>query len=437
MLVPTVRLALLIAGGGLILAPGLGRPALLPIAVGWNLLLLAAVLADALLLPRREQVRIARRCAAAFSLGESNRVVLEVRNHSPRALRLRLVDQTPALCAEPEELPAVLIAPGAGREVPYRLVAERRGRDRFGGVTARWRGPFGLLERQAHWPLEQAVKVYPNLRALQRYELLQRAGRLLEAGLRAARLRGAGTEFESLREYQPDDDYRRIHWGATARRRKLVSRQYEVERSQTVLLCLDVGRLMTTPIGPLTRLDHAVNAILFLAGVAMRLQDKVGLLVFAEEPLAYLPPRAGKAQLNRILESLYDLEGRYVEPDYGAALRLLGLRQRKRSLVVLFTDLVDTAASEALLTYTTALRPAHLPIFVSFRDPATEALRRRAPATVTDVYERALAAQVLGRREAALDRLRGHGIAIVDAPPEEAPAALVNRYIETKVRLLL
>jgi uncharacterized protein (DUF58 family) len=163
----------------------------------------------------------------------------------------------------------------------------------------------------------------------------------------------------------------------------------------------------------------------------------VGLLVFAEEPLAYLPPRQGKAQMNRILETTFALEGRLIEPNYGAALRLLGLRQRKRSLVVLFTDLVDSNASEALLTYTEALRPAHLPIFVSFTDPTVLDLARLRPREPADLYDRALATQVLDARRAALDQLRAHGVTVVDAPPQQAGVELVNRYIELKVRMLL
>ncbi len=437
MLVPTPRLALVIAAGVVILLPAVRHPIGFSLILGFNLLLAGLVLADALLTERAGALEVRRRHLATLSLGAPARLTLLVRNDSDRRLVVRLRDDLPAELGAREDPPPVTVEPQQTATVGYRITPPVRGRFRLGGVTARWRSRLGLFERQAHWPLAQEVRVYPNLRALQRYQMLQRAGRLLEAGIRAARLRGAGTEFESLREYQPDDEYRRIHWGATARKGKLVSRQYEVERSQTVIFCLDTGRLMTTRLDDHTRLDHAINAILLLAGIATQLQDRVGLLVFAEEPLLYLPPRQGRSQVARVLEAVHDLQGRLIEPDYGAALRLLGLRQRKRSLVVLLTDLIDAQASEALLGYVQALRPAHLPIFVSFTDPQVQALAVKPPETVADVYQRALASKLLHDREQALRRLRAHGLAVVDALPDRAHVELVNRYLEAKVKLLL
>lgn len=437
MLIPTPRLAALVALGALALTPGLSWPALLGLGLLYDLLLLAFCLADLLGTPRATDVRLSREVPPTLSLGVGNPVTLLIQNNCARRLTIQLHDDVPPLCGEPVEPPPLTVVAGGRGQLRYQLEPTRRGRGEFGTLTARWRSPFGLFERQASQALPQTVRVYPNLRALQRPDALHRAGRLLEAGIRSARLRGAGTEFEALRDYQPDDEFRRIDWGATARRGRLVSRQYEIERSQTVMLCLDAGRLMTTQLGELTRLDHALNALLMLAGVAMRLQDKVGLLVFAEEPLVYLPAQHGTPQLQRILEAVYDLEGRYSEPDYGAAFRLLGLRQRKRSLVVLFTDLVDPNASQALLSYTTALRPAHLPIFVSVRDPAVLELADRSPCDAADVYDRALATDLLAVRSAALDQLRARGIAVVDSSLGQVPSELVKRYIEAKVKLLL
>ncbi len=437
MLVTTPRLAWLVACGAPLLAAGLAQPSLLVLPLVWNLALVVACLADALATAPAGRLSVERCCPASFSERSPATVALRVRNGSAQRLRVEVRDDVPGHLGQVADPPAVTVAPGATGETAYPVTPPRRGRARLGGVTLRWRSPLGLFDRQAHYPLEREIRVYPNLRALQRGDLRQQAGRRLEAGLRTARLRGAGTEFESLREYQPDDEYRRIHWGATARRGRLVTRQVEVERSQTVILGLDVGRLMTCRLDDRTRLDHALDAALLLASIAVQLHDQVGLLVFAEEPLTWLPPGRGRAQVSRLLDAVFDLEGRLVEPDYGAALRLLRLRQRKRSLVVLFTDLVDSVASESLLTWASALRPAHLPIVVSFTDPTTLALARQWPAEAADVYERALASQVLSDRALALDRLRAHGLGVVDAPPAQAAGELVDRYLDAKLRLLL
>lgn len=437
MFVPTGRLALLVALGAAAAMVEGWRGELRGLLVLSNLLILAVALADAWSTVRPTQVTVRRTVPRTLALGRPAAVTFELEQAGDRPLRLRLRDTVDPELGEVEHPPPVTLPPERPMTVTYPLKPSRRGRFTVGGTTLRWRSRFGLFERQVRLADEVEVKVYPDLRALQRYELLRQAGRSLEAGIRAARLRGAGTEFESLREYQPDDEYRCIHWGATARRGKLVSRQYEVERSQTVMLCLDVGRLMTTRLDDRTRLDHAIATALTLAGIATQMQDKVGLLVFAEEPLIYLPPDRGQPQIHRILEATFDLEGRLIEPDYGAAFRLLGLRQRKRSLIVLFTDLIDAEASAALLTYTAALRPAHLPIFVSFRDPAVQRVATQPPTDVDAVYQRALAEDLLTTRNAALRHLRANGIRLVDAAPEQAAVNLVNQYIDAKVKLLI
>jgi len=433
---PTPRLAGLVALGCLPLVALLRHPALLVVCAGYNLLLALATLADLWASAGADRFSVERRAPVALSYGARAVSTPRIGQSGSRTVRIRIrEDRSPALGdADAAEL---VLAPGAAAEVKLPLRPTKRGDHELRGITLRWPTPLGLFERQAHWPLLQPVRVYPDLRALQRSDLAQRAGRLLEAGLRTARLRGAGTEFESLREYQPDDEYRRIHWGATARRGKLVSRLYEVERRQTVILCLDIGRLMCAKIDDATRLDHAIRAALMLADIALRLHDQVGLLIFAEEPLAYLPPRPGRAQLHRLLEALYNVEGRLIEPGYGAAFRLLGMQQRKRAMVVLFTDLVDANASEAMLTYATALRPAHLPLVVGFNDPHLLALADQPPDTAADLYERAIAASRLADRADALAKLRANGLRVVDAPPEQAAVALVNRYLEMKVKLLL
>ena len=414
----------------------LNTPAWLAVWAGYNLLAALLVIVDLLASARPDQFTVERDLPASLVVGRQALVTIGINHRGSHRLTIQARDSLPT-SVEAKDPSPVECWPGGRGTTSYPLLSRERGDLRFGGVTLRWPSRFGLLERQAHWSLNQDVRVYPNLRALQRADLAQRAGRRLEAGIRSARLRGAGTEFESLRDYQPDDEYRRIHWGATARRGRLVSRQYEVERRQTVILCLDVGRLMCARLDEATRLDHAIDAALMLADIALRLHDQVGLLIFAEEPLVYLPPRPGRAQLHRLLEALYNVDGRLIEPGYGAAFRLLGLQQRKRAMVVLFTDLVDAHASEAMLSYATALRPAHLPLVVSFNDPHLLALADQPPRAMADVYERAIAASRLADRSMALQKLRANGLRVVDAPPDQAAVALVNRYLEMKVKLLL
>src|SRR5919199_2983552 len=197
---------------------------------------------------------------------------------------------------------------------------------------------------------------------------MARRSRLEEFGIHRSRLAGRGTEFERIRDYTPDDEYRRIDWKATARRHRPMTRVYEVERSQNVFLVLDAGRMMAGRAGPLAKLDYAVNAALMLAHVALGCGDRVGLMVVSDDVDAYLPLGKGQAQFNQCLELLYGVEARLCHVDYRAALEQIARRCKRRSLVVFFTDLVDEETSAELVTYMRLLRPVHLPLCVTLRD---------------------------------------------------------------------
>jgi uncharacterized protein (DUF58 family) len=228
-----------------------------------------------------------------------------------------------------------------------------------------------------------------------------------------------------------------MDWKATARRRKPMVREYEVERHQNVLLMLDAGRMMTATVGALTKLDCAVNAAMLVTHAAVTHGDKVGLLIFAEEVLAYLPPRAGKQQVGRVLEALYRIQPSLIEPDYGAAFRYLATRRLQRALVLVFTDLVDARASARLLRHVAALMPHHLALLTAIADPALERYAREAPAAVGTVYRQAVARDLLEDRAEALRSVTAHGGLALDVPPEGLNLAVVNRYLEVKRRGML
>jgi uncharacterized protein (DUF58 family) len=268
-------------------------------------------------------------------------------------------------------------------------------------------------------------------------ELLGRRSHLLRTGLHLLRRRGQGRTFESLRDYVQGDDTRHIDWKATARRHKPIVREYEVERHQNVLLMLDAGRMMTAAVEGLTKLDCAVNAALLVTHAAVTHGDKLGLLVFAEDVLAYLPPRAGKTQVGRVLEALYRIQPSLVEPDYGAAFRHLATRRLQRALVLVFTDLVDARASARLLRHVAALLPHHLPLLVAIADPALQRYGQETPAEVGAVYRQAVARDLLEERAEALRGITARGGLALDVPPEKLNLAVVNRYLDVKRRGLL
>jgi uncharacterized protein (DUF58 family) len=435
--IPTPRLVLLFALGMLPLTLATRVP-----EVRWGvgvfdvaLLLLAVV--DLLRAPGPAVLAIERRVGPRLAIGEREWVGLLVRSGASHDLVVELRDEPPqGFHSEGRLLSLRVPARGRGQGV-YSVTPPLRGDHTFEGVTARVTGPLGLLRRQWRSPLRTAVQVYPNFRLAARMELLGRRAHLLRTGLHSLRRRGEGRTFESLRDYVQGDDTRYIDWKATARRGKPILREYEVERHQNVLLMLDAGRMMTATVGSQTKLDSAVNAALLVAHAAVGHGDKVGLLVFAEDVLAYLPPRGGRTQVGRVLEGLYHVQPSLIEPDYAAAFQYLATRRLQRALVLVFTDLVDARASARLLRHVAALMPRHLALLVAIADPALQRYAQETPAAVGAVYRQAVARDLLEERAEALSGLRARGGLALDVPPEGLNLAVVNRYLEVKRRGLL
>ena len=279
--------------------------------------------------------------------------------------------------------------------------------------------------------------MYPSLRTAALRALPAQAQRRREAGFRNLRRIGEGRIFESLKDWVPGDEPRVIDWKATARRGKLMSRQYEDERRQQVMIVIDAGRLLTAEIDGRARLEAAIDAALELAHSAVLHDDNVGLLVFADDVLQYVPPGRGRRALRQVLDALAAVEGRLVEPNYPAAFAYLAARNRKRALTVLFTDVVDATASDAFVAQAGSLRPRHLPLAVTLRDPALERLATARPATTDEAFQRAAAEELLEARETALAELRSGGVLVLDVLPDGAARAVVEQYERLKRRAMV
>lgn len=430
----TPRALILLLVGAIPLAASTLWPAALLAAIAYFAVLLGLLFADAAAGPQKSSFQLSRACDSKLSLAADNAVRIHLYNAGGRPAQVTVRDEFPAVF-QTDAWQISAEAPAHMETVfTYHVKPLRRGDYRFGDLNLRYKSRYGLLLRQESYPAAATVKVYPNLLEVRRYDLLARRGLLAEIGLRSARILGRGTEFERLRDYQPDDDYRRINWKATARRGRPMSTEYETERSQNIMLLLDAGRLMAAPIGPLAKLDHAVNAALMLAYVAARLGDNVGLLAFTDQPSVFLPPRRGRRQFLAMLEALYRLQAQQTEPDFNLAFRHFGAHSRKRSLVVLFTDLVDAQTSQLLLAHIGALSPHHMVLCVTLADPGIAALARMGPANTRGVYQRAVAEDVLATRRQAIERIRRTGARVLDLPADNLTAQVINQYLELKMR---
>lgn len=429
-LLPSGRWLALFAGASALffLSPAL--------ALGVDAVLLLLLALDAGFVPRGEGLAVARRTPARISLGASAEVEIRLDNRARRRVRVRVTDDLPPLLER--EGPDVMdVWLPALRETPVRYGAAtlRRGDGVFGDVHLRVAGPLGMAWMQRRVPRSDAVRVVPGVLEVKRYRLLGLRNRLREAGFRSVRQRGEGGAFESLREYVAGDDPRTVDWKASARRGGLIVRQFEMERRQNVVIAIDAGRLMTQKVGERERLDYALTAALLLADVAGVHDDAVGLLVFSDRVDAFLPP--ARKSLARLSDALGGVHARLVEPNYPAAFTYLGQQVRRRSLLVVFTDIIDPLASAAIVSQLSRAAERHLPLVVAIRNPDLEAAAALEPVDEAAVYRRAAAEELLQSRAAALAAMQRAGVLVADTRPGDAVPAVVNRYLDVKRRGML
>ena len=425
-MLPTRRLIILVLAAAPVFLAGTLVNAFVGIGVLYLMGLVLCILGDALLLPRSAQLVITRRIPERISLGVSAQVAFEIRNESRRALDIHLAENLPLqLIANPPRL-RTRLAPGQKAELTYQLTANRRGRFSLGEVFVRLRPNRGLLHRQFKISLNTDVHVFPNLTDLKRCDLLARRGLTLE-GLARQRRIGQGSEFESLRHYVVGDELSHIDWKATAKRDRLIVKNYEPQRQQSILVAIDVGRATGGEFGKLSRVDYLVNATLMLAYVALRQKDRFSLMAFSDRIESYLPPITGLRNIDRVAQALYKLQARRVESNYGSACRFLGLRNRKRSLVCVMTDIINKEASDVLLGYMARFARYHLPLLVTLSDPQIHEIAERPLAQDSDPYVQAAALDVLTARREALLTMRRKGVAVLDVLPNKLTTDLINR----------
>jgi len=433
---------ILAALAGLPVALSLGvflSPLFLPLVLGIDGAIVLVALVDLLSLPRPGRIAVSRRSGRVASLGRRHAVTLRLENNSHREAELLVRDDVPSVMeADPEEM-ALRLPPGAAVEVEYSVRPRERGSWTLQKVHGRARSRLGFWMRQLSWPAETIISVYPDLKQLGRYTLLARIQHLSLLGVRSVRRVGEDSEFESLRDHNPDDPYSRIDWRATARRRRLTVREYQATRSQRVIFLVDCGRMMMGHHDGVGLLDRALDAVLMLSWVAIGRGDAVGLLTYSDRILGWLPPAGGRRQMDRIIREAHDRFPEMVESRHDDAFRLLDLRARKRSLVVLLTQVLDEANASALEHRLRVLTGRHLPMAVLLRDPALDRTLAGAGAGAdrAGLFPGAAAAGILLWRQRVIRTLERAGTLVLDAPPAELTPSLINEYLRIKARHLL
>ncbi len=436
-MMPTTRGMLLLLIAAPIIAAGTWAPALEWIALLYVLAVLGLFALDRHLAGGVGQFDLRREHDVRLSLGADNPIHLSLHNRSRRPLSFWIRDEPPDVFVISARILSGKVEARGTWQAVYSVRPLRRGDYQFGNLNLRWLGPLQLVIRQGYIAAAAPVKVYPNLLDIRRYDLLLRRNRLQEMGLRHTRRYGEGTDFERLREYLPDDDFRAINWKATARHNRPITTEYQTERSQNVIAVLDIGRMMQSPVEQMAKLDYVINAVLLLSYIVTGKGDKIGLLTFADDVLHYIPPRQGRGQFYRMLATLYAVEPQPVEPDYGRALSYLAIKQRKRALIVLFTDLSGGASLQTLTKHIGMLQSHSLPLVVTISDPDIHAVAHMEPHDSPSVYQRTVAGQLLRERRLILETLQRQGVLTLDVPANQLSPAVINRYLELKGRTLL
>ena len=422
------------AAASLLLIP---FPALGLFLLAADLVLVGAALLDWLMTPAVTAVEVVRQVPDPVSVLRPQTITLKLRNRAQVALAVRVRDSWPKEWhAEVEELSGRL-PPAGNAGWNYTATPKARGQFNWGPIAVRFRSLLGFWERSRSINEPSSARVYPDMTALQRYHVLAQSNRLEMLGIRKVRLRGGAREFESLREYVHGDDVRLIDWKATARRSKLIIRNQEAERNQTVFLLVDCGRLMNAEVDGVAKLDHGVNTALMLAHVALARGDRVGLCTFSHRVHTWVVPRAHKAQNRLILDELYDLRGNYTESDHARCLHMVATRYPKRALLVVLTDFVDAQTAADMISHLRLAARRHVVLFVALNDPFLEKAARLQPDTPFQGFRMAAAVDLLHQRREVLEQLRQLGIHVLDANPAAITPLLINRYLEITFRGLL
>ena len=434
--IPSTRFLLLLSAGTIPLFFISGFPAFKGLVVVYDLILFAVAGLDfSLSRGVFRDLLVTRTFADRMPVNTPSEVTVRIENHGSRPVRLCAKDEHPpeTVLTESREID-VTVGPYGVAEFSYRISPPKRSRYRFGRTAVRTTSRFGLLWLASSSGEPDEVAVYPDIRRARALELKSLGAQSFVAIQRKAVRRGEGREFESMRDYVLGDEMRHISWTATARRSKLTTRQYQIERDQNVIVALDAGRLMTGRIQGETKFETALHAGLAVMSAASRAGDNFGLVVFGRRILRYVPPGKGLSHLDAIVGALHDIEPELVEPSYARALKFIAANTKKRSFVMLLTDLVDTESSKDLIASLKLLRPRHLPLVATIGDRDLRTALRTTPGEIREVFVQSAAAEIVLQRQSALRVIETLGGLTIDVTARTLAPKLLEAYLRVKER---
>lgn len=431
------RLFLLALAGLAWVIPGLWNATFLYGLLVWDAVLAVAYAIDWLRLPRPRQLRVRREWQTPLSIGVPCQLSLLVENGSAVDLRISATDALPVSRWHTPKLLALLVPAGQSAGGSCQYIPSQRGDLAVGQVYLRYRSAFDMAEKWARADLRQTVRVYPNFEHAKKHAVYLARSRQIEMQMRMLRMRGIGSNFESLRDYLEGDELRNVCWTASARRGKLVTKTYRVERSQAVWLVLDCGRLMRARTQGYSKLDRAVDAALCLIQLALYSGDRVALLSYGRSINQRVMPGRGATQLRHLVEQLAVVHEEVPEADHTRAAATLMSLQKRRGLVIWITDLAESAMTPEVIQAAGHLLSRHLLLFMTMEHAEIKQRATDFPASAEDMYEVVAAQEVVYRRELLLGRLRERGALCLEVAPAQLSGAILNQYLHIKERNLV
>lgn len=390
---------------------------------------------DFMAVRRQPAPQVSRSHSENLALGVWSEIEIRILHHYKRPTPIELFDHHPDHCEEENAHQKALLQPRQGSEFHYKVRATERGNHHFGLTDLLLHSPLGFWQRRLLLGEPTNIKVFPNFAAVSNYAMLSMEQQSTQLGIRLQQRRGEGMEFQQLREFRQGDSLRQIDWNATARQRKLISKEYQDEKDQQILFLIDCGRRMRSKDGDHSHLDHALNAMLLMSYAALKQGDAVGLMSFGGDN-RWLTPIKGVANLSKILNCVYDVEASTHASDYNGAIRALMTRHSKRALVVLLSNIRDENVDD-LKPALTLLQKKHLVMVANLEEPELQQVLEKPIQQFQDALLYSGSKMYLERRQSITKAFNHAGLHTVNSTPQMMPVALINKYFEVKREGLL
>lgn len=429
---PTARMiGLALLGVPLALLAGLLAPQFWLVGVAWIVLAVALFLLDVMISAAPSQLRFAARVPGAIGVARPENASIRLMFGSAAPASVEFAVDTGKLI-EPVPARQVKAVEGGAAQIDFAINPLRRGESFIETLWTRWQGPLGLVWKQRKHAVHERVTIIPNIATIK-----EEARRLFEResgqmGMRAQLRTGEGTEFNALKEFEPGMDRRMIDWKQTAKHGRLLAREFKVEENLHIVFALDTGRQMCEPLKGLPRIDRAIQAMLLLAYVALRLGDRVGIFAFDEKPRIASRTVSGPHAFTALQYVASQVDYSTAETNFTLGLSQLSGELERRTVVVVFTDFADTTSAELMIENLKRLLARHLVLFVAFRDEELEGMALAEPAEAADVSRAVLADAMLRERELVTTRLKRLGVNVIDVPVDKIGAGLIDAYLTVK-----